>query len=331
MKLILPLFIICLGVLLLENAKPQERNQTTSIKEDSTKTISKVTWTQNESLPTQEQIDKIITTEGAISAWIYLKSNAENHVSGAHIIAHYIGGEIYDEEKINGISSCDSAFGFGCYHGLTERMIAVDGIKSIKGMSEVCSKPENKSIIRTCYHGLGHALLTHNTGELNHALKSCDDLVDISLYKENCYSGVMMEFSINNDEDPRDHELLWPCIDLKTEYKSMCFLYQHLILARKLSNDYEAMFTACDKSGYGDICTRGIANQVGQHNMQNSDEVIRVCNLAPEKYKYDCIIYAAEQYVFYKIPIEQTKNALCNSMPDTWRVKCVNTISRTES
>lgn len=276
-----------------------------------------------------EKVKQIVKSQGSLAAWEFFKSNyLKQDVQGSHDIAHYIGSLIYQEKNLEGLVKCDSSFAFGCYHGFVEGLIAKEGIDNLSKLVQVCqSFPKHQGQI-TCYHGIGHGVLSYYKYELKPALNLCDNLLPSS-YQQNCYTGVFMENALVNSNKIDKENSMWPCNTVPEKYKSACFKYQMVSLSRLYSDDPVKIAQACseaEKKEYQESCLQGLGHQISQRHRKEPDEIVRLCGLIEGPNDVVCKIAAAEEFVFQKESFEIARNKICSSLPEPYLEECIKKI-----
>lgn len=273
------------------------------------------------------RIQDIDKSSGAVVAWNYFKNNYTTNLIGSHDIAHYIGAAIYDEKGLDGLKSCDTSFAFGCYHGLLEEMIVEKGINNLPEAVRVCQDLPFSTQI-TCYHGIGHGVLSHFKYNLSPSLTECDDLFS-SNFQHYCYTGVFMENSLAGYKRTTLTNPLWPCNSVDDKYKEACFGYQMIPLSNLYSNDPVKIAQVCqkaDKEEYIQSCIRGLAEMVTQQNISRPDQIVKICQSLDGNYSYNCQIDAAEEFVFQKQSYDLAKIDFCGPLLGDWKSQCLSKI-----
>lgn len=275
-----------------------------------------------------DTIEEIAKNEGVSAAWKYLKENSTG-VEGTHDIAHFIGSLLFKEKGLNeGLKICDSSFAFGCFHGLIEGLITKEGVENLYQVVASCQKlPQFQGEI-TCYHGMGHGILSYYNYKLSQALVLCDNLLETK-NQGYCYRGVFMENSLVKTQEFSQNDLQWPCDTVDEKYKSACYGYQMVFLARLYGNDVEKITQACaatEKEEYAITCIRGLGQQISQRNNSDPKQIRELCNLAGQEFSSICLIAAAEEFVFQRQSFEIAKQELCNSLSQPWQKECIEKI-----
>lgn len=270
------------------------------------------------------KIKEIKKSHTAAFAWNYLVKNYKPSISGIHDIAHFLGASIYDEQQLDGLKSCSSSIGFGCYHGFIEEFIVREGIEKIP---ELTSKCDMLLFVKSCYHGIGHGLLTYFKYSLPLALENCDKFTK-ERYQENCYSGVFMENGSHKKSQGKKNDPLWPCNSVEYKYKYACYQYQIYFLHTLFNDDYRAVFQACESEverKFANRCIQGIGEYLAQIHNYDSKKVISTCNI-DSRSKNTCIDFAAVVATMYGIPLDTVKKEYCNQQKISERNTCISLI-----
>ncbi len=225
-----------------------------------------------------------------------------------HEFLHYIGREEYskigDIAQIlgSGSSTCFSGF----YHGALEQYLLSrkidfnDSTKLESLLPYICVRDQfesNKKFLE-CLHGLGHALMFINDGEVPLALKQCDTLSEFSNW---CYSGVFMENSTSstNKDHPskylKDDDLLYPCTVLEDKYLSSCYQLQGFHVVRSVKGDWAKAFAVCDTvpDKYQDKCYHAMGQSLVGFT-QDLSYINKTCNqIASNTHKQNCKLGAS--------------------------------------
>jgi hypothetical protein len=187
-----------------------------------------------------------------------------------HPLAHYLGSDEYlrthDLEGTFNICRSQIACGEGCFHGAVEGYLSEHGgYLSPTMIADVCKRESSASEFEylACNHGLGHALMLQNNGDVVASLGGCDALGAVE--REQCYAGVFMENVFNygsadhpSTEDPSD--LGKVCRDLPARYLPQCYAGQASFIASMLGKPFEDVAAFCasvppqyQTTCYGDI------------------------------------------------------------------------------
>lgn len=316
---------VCFLILLLSLFFLLPQKQTNKLHSRPTNTFQNTT-------DIEKQIRQIALEKGSQDAWSYFKENYETTMPGSHDIAHSIGKLIFDQYKLAGLVYCDDSFSFGCYHGFIEEFITIEGIDHVQELTTSCNAITKLQEQLTCYHGLGHGLLTFYQYDLKKSLESCEKFSP-SKFQSNCYSGVFMENAGNGPTPAKASDPLWPCTSVDKKYESSCLQYQMIFLAALYKNDTQKIADACLQLPNDTLlhdCIRGLGNQITQRNITEPKKIIQECDKTSGKSKYYCYTTAAEEYVFMKQPLTEAIRMFCDPLPTPWNTQCV-TAAKTQS
>jgi len=287
-------------------------------------------------LPVPEQRNYLETLSAGESeeAWKYLKDAfiVNGQVIGnAHELAHIVGNAIYKQHDIKGILVCDPAFGFGCYHGVTEKVLTESGVNKIGEIESQCMSIFPSSIggeAPSCIHGIGHGLLTMNGLDINKSLNDCGLLLENNRYY--CYDGVFMEnlFSLGTTVvDPKNP---WEfCTAFDEKYHSSCSTYHITQILSHFKGNISALADACQASPSTIIyesCYRSLGFRVSQISHGNLQIIQQLCSEVDNKQNRDtCIIFAAVETIFQEFSgWKQTYKSLCNSLTGNAAQDCLS-------
>jgi hypothetical protein len=286
--------------------------------------------------------------------------------TSCHEITHGIGhaaAELYNGDVSSTYSRGDDFCGSGYYHGAMETIVANIGAEKILDeVDNICADPreeQNQSLDhRNCAHGMGHGFMGLYVNEVFESLEACDALSE-EFEREQCSGGVFMQNVIDEDNPSNPSKYLkadepfYPCTEaeVKTEYKSPCYVRQTNYVLKKQGEDFAKVFDLCGKveEDFREICYVGLGNnavirstsngttdgdQVDTGEQADSGEqaddeeqvefVHEVCMLgqgteAQEK----CFVGAVRQFIFFHDSDVQAK-ALCESITRAdWRAGCL--------
>jgi len=275
-------------------------------------------------VPDQRNYMEKLSAENSEAAWKYLKDTfiVDNQVIGnAHELGHIVGNAINDEYGISGILRCDPAFGFACFHGVTEKLLSESGRSSIKEIESKCVETfpdRRRQEIPSCIHGIGHGLLTLNNLNINNALSDCDQLLEHNrLY---CYDGVFMENLISSPAIDIDPDNPWDfCTNFDEKYHASCANYHAAQLLSNFNFDVAELSEVCEASSSSTLkfhCIRSLGLRVGQISQGNPTQIQNLClSIKNTESRNNCLIYAAVETIFQEFTgWQSTYRSICNSL-----------------
>jgi len=275
----------------------------------------------------QQKLIKELSKNNAEESWKYLKKTfaSDGIKQNPHEFAHIVGNEIYRQRGFEGIAICDPPFAFGCYHGVTEKMLVDSGVNVIPKIENSCLSifPEQPQPAASCIHGIGHGLLTWRGLDVGSALNDCDLLTE--QYRIYCYDGVFMEYSFSAPNDAVEWKF---CASFDEKYHPLCAKYQTSILFKSGLN-FAQSAKVCEEAPneiLKDNCLYGIGFSATNTAQGNSNEIKRLCNLVSSKEgRYTCIIYAAKEVIFQEYANWwEVYKSLCQGLPEDWENLCLN-------
>lgn len=277
-------------------------------------------------------IEKLIKDD-PVYAWDYLKRaflvNGEV-VGNAHEFAHTIGNAIYKQMGLDGITSCDATFAYGCYHGVTEDLLRVEGTDSILKTQKRCLEiypPKVNNLYTGCIHGMGHGLLTREELNVGRALRDCD-LLD-KQYRNYCYDGVFMENGFLEPNRKFDSESFWNfCTELNDAYQYNCGRYQAQILLSVFGNNIEDIGRECSNAPnnvFKTTCAESLGYFISQKTSGKMKEIINLCGeISDGQVRNYCIIAAAREAIFQEYQNwRENSLALCQTLSGDWQSQCL--------
>lgn len=281
----------------------------------------------------QAQLDlvKKSAESDPIATWAYVKSvfliNGQQ-VGNAHQFAHLVGNGMFSKYGLDGITNCDEAIAFGCYHGVSQKLLEQKGTTVIKEIQDRCTQifpPDKSSNYTGCIHGMGHGLLTWERYQVGKALLDCDILDQP--YQNYCYDGVFMEHTMELAAGEFDPNHPWKfCSDLDAKYHFNCARYQSQIFLSQLGGDISKAGTDCAASAdetLSTTCFESLGYYVTQMNTGKLPQILKSCGLIDGNGSRYCIIGAAREVSFQAyVGWEETATALCESLPADWKSKC---------
>lgn len=272
------------------------------------------------------------------SAWEYLKESfiIDGQVVGnVHGFAHSIGNKAYEKLGINGIKICDPSFAYGCFHGVTEEMLAKNGLGILKLIESECLKifPRDKSLdYVSCIHGTGHGVYEFESRNLKKALDDCDIISEP--YREYCYDGVFMENSFLPENWVVDDKSPWKfCTDLEPRYERNCARYQsQIFLAVQVQEGGKSSIeSGGERCAQGprvvlrETCYESLGYYVAQNNLGKVENIWNSCKEMPSIDAQDiCIVGAAKETIFQKYShFENSGKELCEKLKDPKKSECL--------
>lgn len=279
------------------------------------------------------QIKSIISTEGSETAWKYLKTNypyaasnqasLSNSIFDLHLVAHYIGAQVYKEKGVEGIAVCDTSFGYGCYHGFVAELLSTEGVSSIKKIDALCSKLDNPG---ACIHGVGHGLSDLEGLNFTKALEGCDSFEN--KFARECWGGVFMEYHFNvGRTNATTLGLTWqPCDQLTEKYQTACAESKPYFLSTYYHKDIPYISHFCTTAPTSEMqrsCLDMLQLAIIVIDGGDTKKIIADCLSLPTEYKDTCLINAAQST--QDIATETKKNKIsdiCNAVSKGLRESC---------
>ncbi len=281
----------------------------------------------------QKNIIKEISASDPAKAWGYLKSayTVDGQIKeNPHELSHIVGNALYTKNGLDGISVCDPAFAFGCYHGVAEEMLSDVGVDGISEIEDSCYKffSKDTALAASCIHGIGHGLATWESLDVAKALNDCDVLA--SNNRIYCYDGVFMEYSFGAVATDDEWKF---CGSLDEKYQSMCAKYHVYIYGRNNGWNFSELGESCDNAPNEILrsnCLSGLGFSVANAAQGNPDKINEICSTIQSDGKYTCITFAAVETIFQAYSNWYTSFVvLCNSLPSEWKENCMQRTTET--
>ncbi len=288
----------------------------------------------------QLEFIKSMATDDPAQAWAYVKNSfiVNGQVVGnAHEFAHIVGHQAFEKFGLDGVKICDETFAFGCFHGVTEKMLLKNGLKNIKAIEEGCLRvfPPDKSQNYTgCIHGTGHGVYGFEGGNLKKSLADCD--VISQPYRQYCYDGVFMENSSAPASRIFDEKNPWKlCANLDERYHRNCARYQSQIFLGKFGspNSLNLVGQNCalgPSTLLRETCFESLGYYVAQNALGVPAEILKKCGQMSDKEgKEICTSGAATESVFQKYSgFADSAIKLCKTLTEPRQLACLNNINR---
>lgn len=260
----------------------------------------KSTFTENKNIDGKKIFERKswgqdIKEMGPKEAHEYFKREQEGKDIGIqHIAAHDFGESLYREIGIEGLTTCDSSFAFGCFHIFFALAVSENGLAVVQELDEACIEKFGFGG-QGCQHGIGHGLISYLGPKGNaKALEVCASLQ----WKKplfGCQTGVYMEYNfptkfldsggaassvrIFDPDNPYD-----PCLSLPNMFRFACLFAQAEWWGKTVSLSNTEIGLLCD--GLTDkaeriICFKGIGN--GFASSFNFQGAITACEQMPDR------------------------------------------------
>jgi hypothetical protein len=329
LQLIMALAIVGLAVLAFVY-KPKTKPQPISSKFPSSEEFRQLDYIH------QADVIKTFAKEDPMAAWQYLKDgfmvNGEV-VGNAHDFAHLIGNAIYEKFGIAGITSCDETFAFGCFHGVTQKLLETEGVSAIRKVQDRCTEifPPAKSQNYTgCIHGMGHGLFTYERFNLAKALEDCDGLD--SLYQSYCYDGVFMEHVTDMAKNEYNPNQPWQfCEALNQKYQYNCARYQSQVFLGQAANGNAVANVGlnCAKTSnltLSTTCFESLGYYVTQTHTGDLNQILDDCGKIKSPGKEHCLLGATREVKFQAYTgWQKTRQQICAMLPPDLITQCQDT------
>lgn len=312
-------------------------NLLAKLKETSVENLPKSSEFRKLNLPEQALVLKYALAYNPESAWKYIKDsliiNGEV-VGDGHGLAHLAGNALYEKKGVSGITICDNNFSFGCFHGVTEKMMLIEGLSALTKIEENCSQifgKEKEINEASCIHGTGHGILVWEGLRLDKALKDCDVLRNAN--RTYCYDGIFMEYSQTAiKENLKINTPLKDCEKLDAIYHQSCgrnVISMMLRLQQVNINNISQECSDLQSSKLKEGCLSSLGFWVAQMVQGKFDEIKTKCQeLATEDARISCIFNAATEVKFQRYQNwEKVSFDLCQTLKMPYGADCINRLN----
>jgi hypothetical protein len=284
-----------------------------------------------------------LTSRDASSVYRDFKTKNSNNLSSKqHLSAHVFGESLYDELGTEGLTVCDSDFGFGCFHGFFTRAVSQEGFDIVSELDASCVSAFGP-LGTGCQHGIGHGIMEYvGFDDVSTALAACKDTTQL-VPLLGCTSGVFMEYRIPIVIDagsaefvPRPYDEMnpyLPCASVPQEFQASCYFELPGWWRAAFASDYSRMEDLCDAlTIFSDkrSCYLGIGAVIPETEGYDADESIAVCNGA-DSILAKRLCFAGVSWGFYVNPEKRDLASLfCEQLEGDERTICVTESDLTE-
>ena len=146
-------------------------------------------------------------------------------IYGCHDISHAMGHLSYDhsDSLTAAYQSCLPVCAYGCYHGVTEQMVASNG--TLSDLTTATCEGAGDTARRPCYHGVGHGVASI-VADPQSSLEYCSLFPEDDYGPELCAYGVFMELFLpsltNHEALTIPDDLVGFCQELEGDYTGIC-------------------------------------------------------------------------------------------------------------
>lgn len=248
-----------------------------------------------------------------------------------HSLAHIFGEVLYKQIGIDGITTCDASFSFGCYHSFFGSAIADKGPAIVQSLNKACLDKYGP-LGTGCQHGIGHGAMEYYGGSrVKEALALCSKIQSIPLL--GCSSGVFMEYNfptIVSGQQARtttralDNAPDRICTQIDTKFQPSCYFELSSWLAKNYKS-YQKTADFCSRlEGQNKVdCLRGLGNTIAADKNYTLKIAVPVCrSLTEEEEKVYCL--AGEGWAFFAMPpYHNSYQQVCTDLPQQDKTTCL--------
>lgn len=246
-----------------------------------------------------------------------VRISKESEPSRKHLLGHIFGKVLYQEEGLGGFLVCDSRLQYGCIHEFVGQVLVESGTQIVQTLNDRCFGIEDKQLVLSCQHGIGHGLLSHlgySEESLKEALSVCESLPAIDDRQMfGCYGGVFMEYNTqamlgNEGEIRYSEDLFSPCSKVKDVYFSACAFWQPQWWRQAVLTNVEPLDafaqigSYCRDMSYSletrESCFMGIGNLLPIDANLDSSLAVRMCDAGSSVFedRMNCRVRAGRDF-----------------------------------
>ncbi|HVZ66675.1 MAG TPA: hypothetical protein VG917_00255 [Patescibacteria group bacterium] len=281
---------------------------------------------------------KEVALKGSAKAYEELKEEFKNKsATTQHNAAHEMGEIIYEKDGLNAIEICDSAFQYGCYHGVLISAAVQHGPDIVSSLNKVCLN--GKLWAAACQHGIGHGLIEYfgyNDQGLIKALDKCRAVIEHDELS-GCADGVLMgyEFPITNSPTGK-----FPLIR-KMESENPYEICEKIVRSSDINACYYSMpqwWLILFKDGYkhvGQLCSEvestenkkscfiGVGADVVLRSNFDSTRALWTCNLMPDQIsKVNCL--SGAYWLSSRLGDKKSASKICDNLSIDSKKQCLD-------
>ena len=280
----------------------------------------------------KERWKNSIQKDGAEDSYTAFKSEASKLDSvSAHAESHAFGEALYELKGLEGLSTCDSSFEFGCYHSFFGLAVSAEGIGTLPKFDQACkTKYGDRNL--PCQHGIGHGILVYTDYNLVKALELCETIS--TLPTGGCSSGVFMEYNFHSMAENADgsylreksENLYEPCDTLPTRFQASCYVEQVQWWQGIEKGDFKIIGHLCAAlpvhSDVYEACYHGVGNYGATQVSSEFEGTIKICALMPNEESEALCHEGASWLIRGQEGKEQDAHKLCDVLHEPYRSSC---------
>lgn len=264
-----------------------------------------------------ESLAEFAKQNGVSFAYLQLKEKFPGNDASAHDFAHVIGIIAFETQDMQGLSVCDTAYNYGCYHGFIEAFFAKNDVAKVTQIEASCNLlgPIHAP---SCLHGIGHGVLVNRSYNVDQALADCSQHLQQTsqIY---CFDGVFMEnitgsmLAANRRVAVTEQNIDEPCNNVDYIYQNQCWRNQVTVWHSFFQNTKKvgAKCLAIDKE-FQTTCLESIGLSIAMNSPQEAKIIVNLCTFLPrDQISQDCLTGVMREIMFEGRP-PNLAQSLCN-------------------
>lgn len=272
-------------------------------------------------------LEKFTKQNGVNKTYDLVKKRFPNNDPSAHDFAHVVGIVAYQVDGMDGLSHCDTAYNYGCFHGFMESFVAQNGIEQIPQIESACFGLGDLHA-PSCLHGIGHGVMIDSGYDLAKGLKGCHLLQNQSqIY---CFDGVFMERIVQSMQAPEkrflptEATLDYPCGEVAYIYKSQCWRNQVTVWFSFFGGESRNAGQRCLRieAEFVPMCLESVGLNIAMQAPKSADAVAGACAFIPENIVADSCVIGVVKELMFENKSPELAASLCNYVSVSSRDGC---------
>lgn len=254
----------------------------------------------------------------------------ENKYPVCHGQSHELGKALFAASRDIGtaLRECGARCTSGCMHGVVSEAFGSSTPEAItKSMNTFCGEGEMARLHKpgNCAHGLGHALMFVNSGDVNRSVDACLGFANESM-QYYCVTGVFMErMSAPPSPTSKASSIFQPC-DQETLFPSACYRYKGVELLHKFGEPMRVASECLRLEGSQRAgCFHGLGHAATQLVFEQPKKVASICSRGTHDDQVMCVEGVIEKLAEAH---ERRAKAACTFLGKDLRLVCDESVKR---
>lgn len=247
-----------------------------------------------------------------------------------HGQSHDLGKALFAASKDIGtaLRECSTRCTSGCMHGVVGEAFGSSTPQAItSSMNSFCNEGEMARLHKpgNCAHGLGHALMFVNNGDVNRSVDSCLGFTNESM-QYYCVTGVFMEkMSAPAPPTSKASSIFQPC-DEETLFPSACYRYKGVELLQRFGEPMQVAAECLRLDGSQRAgCFHGLGHAVTRLVFDQPKKLASICSKGTHDDQVMCVEGVIEKLAELH---ERRAIAACTFLSADLRPACDDSVKR---